>query len=85
MVTLDEIDAFKEDFDTVQQFVDRAMSGKPEDRWTTGAKGNAALAASCRRVLSFVNLQAAIMEDMHNQIQSIGEASMEPHSDPCRG
>lgn len=84
MINATDIDAFKEDFDRVQEFVRRAEKGLPEDRWTDGTKGNAALAASCRRVLAFCNLQSAVMASMHEAMREVGFDAMEPHKDPMR-
>lgn len=84
MINEADIAAFRADMETVQEFVRRAEKGLPEDRWTTGANGNAQLAAACRGLIAYTNLQASVMLDMHNHIQQAGASSMEPHADPAR-
>lgn len=84
MINETDIEAFRADIEIVQEFVRRAEKGLPEDRWTSGAKGNAKLAAACRGLIAYTNLQASVMLDMHNHIQQAGADSMTPHADPAR-
>lgn len=84
MINHTDIDAFREDFDRVAEFVRRAEKGIPEDRWTDGAQGNAALAASCKRLLTYTSIQADAMAAMYEDLQKIGLASMEASKDPMR-
>lgn len=84
MIDHTDIDAFKEDFDRLAEFVRRAEKGLPPDRWVTGDDGHKALAISCKRVLAFSNLQAAVMASMHEDMVRVGMSAMEASPDPCR-
>jgi len=84
MINHTDIDAFKEDFDRVAEFVRRAEKGLPEDRWTDGAQGNALLAASCKRLLAYTSIQGQAMADLYEDLQKVGLSAMEPHKDPMR-
>lgn len=78
------LDGYERDINTVKSFVERAYSGKPEDRWTTGAKGNAELAAACQGLLRLIQVQSGAMEMMLADLKQRGQDSMEPHVDPAR-
>jgi len=84
MISQDDIDAFKEDFERVAEFVRRAEKGIPEDRWTDGAKGNALLAASCKRLLAYTSIQGQAMAELYDDLQKVGLSAMETHKDPMR-
>lgn len=84
MINHTEIEAFQEDFERVAEYVRRAEAGLPEDRWTDGTRGSAALAASCKRLLTYTSIQAEIMAGMLEDLERIGLASMEASKDPMR-
>lgn len=85
MVTQDDIDAFSDDMDTVQEFVRRYAKGLPEDRLTTGVNGTKRLARACHGLLSMIAIQAEANASMLAHIHKTGEDAMEASSDPCRG
>jgi hypothetical protein len=84
MITAEDIDAFKDDVETVSEFVRRSRKGIPEDRWTTGTNGAKRLAEACEGLLRMNQEYAYGCAAMLSQIEASANASIEVAKDPCR-